>query len=54
MVHKSKSLRGFGPLLFAVAAMAGVALGACREDEGEEYEPSMEVRNSCADYCRHA
>ena len=56
MVHTSKSLRGFGPLLFALAATAGVALGACKEDDTEEYDAgaTQEVRNSCADYCDRA
>lgn len=46
----------FGTLLFALAAVAGIGLGACRQDDADqdEYEPSMEVLNSCEDYCRRA
>jgi len=56
MVHTSKSLRGIKPLLFAFAAMAGVALGACKEDDAEEYDTgaTLEVKGSCADYCSAA
>lgn len=56
MVHTSKTVRGFKPLLFAIAAMAGVALGACKEDDPEEYDTgaTLELKNSCADYCSTA
>jgi hypothetical protein len=56
MIHTNEKLRAFGPLLFTLAAVAGVALGACKGDDndGDESGASLEVRNSCEDYCERA
>jgi len=54
MSDTSKSFRAFGPLMFALAAAAGVALGACREDDGDESDASLRVRSACQEYCARA
>lgn len=53
MTDTSKGFRAFGPLLFALAAVAGVALGACRQDngDGDESDASLQVKNNCEQYC---
>lgn len=54
MNEYKKSSRALGPLLFAFAAVAGLALGACMEDDDDDWDPPLEVRNSCEDYCAQA
>lgn len=51
MTDTRKKIRGWGPLLFTLAGLAGVTLGACREDDGDESDASIQVRNTCAEYC---
>jgi hypothetical protein len=53
MAHTNESFRAFGPLLFAIAAVTGIALGACRGDD-DESDTTIQVRNSCEDYCSRA
>jgi hypothetical protein len=53
MTDTSKKSRIWGPLLFALAGLAGVTLGACRQDDGDvdESDASVQVRSVCAEYC---
>ena len=47
--------KSFGVLLFGLAAVAGVALGACRQDDANgDSGPSFAVTSSCNDYCSQA
>jgi hypothetical protein len=48
----SGGFAGWRPAMFGLAAFAGIALGACRQDDGDDgTEASLEVRNACDDYC---
>lgn len=56
MVQANKTFRAFKPLTIALAALIGVTVGACRQDEPEEYDTgaTLEVKASCAEYCEQA
>jgi len=49
---------GWRPAMVALAAFAGLALGACRQsdadDDDDDSAATLEVRNACADYCAMA
>jgi hypothetical protein len=54
LMTKSQNNLRFRPFLIALAAVAGIATGACREDNGDEYEPPQKVVDACGDYCARA
>jgi hypothetical protein len=55
MAHTNESFRAFGPLLLALAAVTGIALGACNnDDDGDQSGTAIHVRNACEEYCSHA
>ncbi|PRQ08694.1 hypothetical protein [Enhygromyxa salina] len=56
MPDANRNLRAFGPLVLALAAVAGLTFGACKpgEKDTDEPGPSFDVQNSCKDYCRQA
>ncbi|WP_146657893.1 hypothetical protein [Enhygromyxa salina] len=53
MTDPNKSPRVFVSMLFAFAAVASFAFGACRQDDDVDdgSGASFDVQNSCADYC---
>jgi hypothetical protein len=54
MTDPQKTPRFLIRVLFAVAAVASFALGACRQTDADEDESgaSLEVMNSCEEYCQ--
>ncbi|PRQ04574.1 hypothetical protein ENSA7_50650 [Enhygromyxa salina] len=53
MTDPHKRPRIVVPMLFALAAAASITFGACRQDDEDEddFDVPMDVRNSCEDYC---